>query len=144
METLNGLVVDAGLPRAGGVSECLPSVDLADAHVRPGAPLAGDKGVDAADPVADLGARRITRHVAPNQHDTGKARRRSNIDGRTTRHPGYAVRQRIRKRIEEIVGWLQSVTGRRKSRFRGPDRPEHGLHLALSADNLARMPKLLA
>ena len=82
--------------------------------------------------------------MAQNAYDTGKARRRSNIDGRTTRHPGYAVSQRIRKRIEEIFGWLKTVASWRKSRFRGLDRTEHGLHLALAAYNLARMPKLLA
>jgi hypothetical protein len=64
-------------------------------------------------------------------------------DGRTTRHPGYAVSQRIRKRIEEIFGWLKTVAGWRKSRFRGLGRTEHGFHLALAAYNLTRMPKLL-
>ena len=87
-----------------------------------------------------LRKRRITPHVARNAYDTGKARRRSNIDGRTTRHPGYAVSQRI----EEIFGWLKTVAGWRKSRFSGLDRTEHGFHLALAAYNLTRMPKLLA
>jgi hypothetical protein len=54
------------------------------------------------------------------------------------------VSQRTRKRIEEIFGRLRTVAARRKSRFRGLDRTGHGLHLALAADNLARMPKLLA
>jgi len=144
MENRNGLVVDGRLTRASGVSECLAGIDLADQHVRPGGTLAGDKGFDTADFVAELRERRVTPHVAQNAYDTGKARRRSNIDGRTTRHPGYAVSQRIRKRIEEIFGWLKTVAGWRKSRFRGLDRTEHGLHLALAAYNLARMPKLLA
>ena len=144
MENRNGLVVDGRLTRASGVSECLSAIDLADEHVRPGGTLAGDKGFDTADFVAELRERRITPHVARNAYDTGKARRRSNIDGRTTRHPGYAVSQRIRKRIEEIFGWLKTVAGWRKSRFRGLDRTEHGFHLALAAYNLTRMPKLLA
>jgi len=144
MENRNGLVVDGRLTRASGVSECLSAIDLADEHVRPGGTLAGDKGVDTADVVAELRERRITPHVARNAYDTGKARRRSNIDGRTTRHPGYAASQRIRKRIEEIFGWLKTVAGWRKSRFRGLDRTEHGFHLALAAYNLTRMPKLLA
>jgi transposase len=143
MENRNGLVVDGRLTRASGVSECLSAIDLADQHVRPGGTLAGDKGFDTADFVAELRERRITPHVAQNAYDTGKARRRSNIDGRTTRHPGYAVSQRIRKRIEEIFGWLKTVAGWRKSRFRGLDRTEHGFHLALAAYNLTRMPKLL-
>lgn len=144
MENRNGLVVGGRLTRASGVSECLSAIDLADEHVRPGGTLAGDKGFDTADFVAELRERRITPHVAQNAYDTGKARRRSNIDGRTTRHPGYAVSQRIRKRIEEIFGWLKTVAGWRKARFRGLDRTEHGFHLALAAYNLARMPKLLA
>lgn len=143
MENRNGLVVDARLTRATGVSECLSAIDLADGHIRPGGTLAGDKGFDTSDFVAELRERGITPHVAQNAYDTGKARRRSNIDGRTTRHPGHAVSQRIRKRIEEIFGWLKTVAGWRKSRFRGLDRTEHGFHLALAAYNLARMPKLL-
>jgi hypothetical protein len=51
--------------------------------------------------------------------------------------------QKIRKRIEEIFGWLKTVAAWRKSRFRGLDRTAHGFHLALAADNLARMPELL-
>lgn len=104
----------------------------------------GDKGFDTADFVAELRERRIIPHVARNAYDAGKARRRSNIDGRTTRHPGYAVSQRVRKRIEEIFGGLKTVAVWRKSRFRGLDRTEHGFHLALAACNLTRMPKLIA
>lgn len=144
MENRNGLVVDGRLTRASGVSECMAGVDLAEAHIPPGGTLAGDKGFDTADFVAELRERRITPHVAQNAYDTGKARRRSKIDGRTTRHPGYAVSQRVRKRIEEIFGWLKTVAGWRKSRFRGLDRTEHGFNLALAAYNLTRMPKLIA
>lgn len=60
---------------------------------------------------------------------------------RTTRRPGYARSQRVRKRIEEISGWLQAVAGWRKSRFRGRDRTEWGFPLALAAYNLTRMPE---
>lgn len=144
MENRNGLVVDGRLTRASGVSECLAAIDLADEHVHPGGTLAGDKGFDTADFVAELRERRITPHVAQNAYDTGKARRRSNIDGRTTRHAGYAVSQRVRKRIEEVFGWLKTVAGWRKPRFRGLDRTEHGFHIALAAYDLAIMPKLLA
>lgn len=143
MENRNGLVVDGRLTRASGVSECLAAIDLADAHIHQGGTLAGDKGFDTADFVAELRDRRITPHVAQNAYDTGKARRRSNIDGRTTRHAGYAASQKCRKRIEEIFGWLKTVAAWRKSRFRGLERTALGFHLALAADNLARMPKLL-
>lgn len=144
MENRNGLVVDGRLTRASGVSECLAAIDLADQHIGRGGTLAGDKGFDTADVVAELRERRITPHVAQNAYDTGKARRRSNIDGRTTRHAGYAASQKCRKRIEEIFGWLKTVGAWRKSRFRGLERTAHGFHLALAAYNLARMPKLLA
>lgn len=144
MENRSGLVVDGRLTRAAGVSECMAGVNLADAHIPPGGTLAGDKGFDTADFVAELRERGITPHVAQNAYDTGKARRRSSIDGRTTRHPGYVVSQRVRKRIEEIFGWLKTVAGWRKSRFRGLDRTEHGFHLALAAYNLTRMPKIIA
>lgn len=144
MENRNGLVVDGRLTRASGVSEGLAGIDLADQHIRPGATLAGDKGFDTADFVGELRERRITPHVAQNRYDTGKARRRSNIDGRTMRHAGYALSQKARKRIEEIFGWLKTIAGWRKSRFRGLDRTEWGFTLALAAYNLTRMPKLLA
>lgn len=144
MENRNGLIVDGRLTRASGVSEGLAGIDLADEHIRPGGTLGGDKGFDTADFVGELRERRITPHVARNHYDTGKARRRSNIDGRTTRHAGYALSQKARKRIEEIFGWLKTIGGWRKSRFRGLDRTEWGFTLALAAYNLTRMPKLLA
>jgi hypothetical protein len=144
MENRIGLVVDGRLTRALGVSECLSAIDLADAHIPQGGTLAGDKGFDTADFVAELRDRRITPHVAQNAYDTGKAKRRSNIDVRTTRHAGYAASQKCRKRIEEIFGWLKTVAAWRKSRFRGFERTDHGFPLALAAYNLARMPKLLA
>lgn len=143
MENRNGLVAGGRLTRASGVSERMAGIDLADAHIPRGGTLAGDKGFDTADFAAELRERRITPHVAQNQCDTGIARRRSNIDGRTTRHAGYARSQRARKRIEEIFGWLKTVAGWRKSRFRGRDRTEWAFTLALAAHNLTRMPKLL-
>jgi hypothetical protein len=79
-------------------------------------------GFDTADVVAELKERRITPHVAQNACDTGKAERRSTIDGRTTRHAGDAASQQCRKRIEEVFGWLETVAGWRKSRFRGQER----------------------
>ena len=75
--------------------------------------------------------------------EVSQCQRRSNIDGRTTRHAGYTASQKCRKRIEEIFGWLKTVAAWRKSRFRGLDRTAHGFHIALAAYNLARMPKLL-
>ena len=80
--------------------------------------LGGDKGYDTRDCVADLRRRRVTPHVAQNTKGRSSA-----IDGRTTRHPGYALSQRIRKRVEEIFGWMKTVGGFRRTRYRGLDRP---------------------
>jgi len=91
LENRNVLVVGGRLTRASGVAECLSGIDLADKHIPERGTLAGDKGFDTADFVAELRKRGITPHVAQNQYDIGKARRRSNIDGRTTRHPGCPV-----------------------------------------------------
>jgi hypothetical protein len=66
----------------------------------------------------------------------------SAVDGRTTRHPGYAASLRARKRIEEAFGWIKTVAGQRKTRFRGVDRV--GFAFAAAAYNLIRIPKLLA
>ena len=78
-------------------------------------------------------------HVA--RHSSG---RRSAIDQRTTRHPGYATSQRSRKRIEEAFGWIKTVAGLRKTRFCGLARVDLAFTFAAAAYNLVRLPKLLA
>ena len=70
--------------------------------------------------------------------------RRSAIDRRTTRHPGYVTSQRVRKRIEEAFGWIKSVAGLRQTRFRGRDRVDLAFTFAAAAYNLVRLPRLLA
>jgi len=82
---------------------------------------------------------KVTPHVA--QNDT---RRRSAIDGRTTRHGGYAISQRIRKRIEEAFGWIKSIAGQDKTSSRGLDRVGFAFTFAAAAYNLVRLPRLLA
>ena len=67
----------------------------------------------------------------------------SALDGRTTRHAGYAASLRIRKRIEEAFGWIKTIAGQRKTRFRGVDRVGWTFTLAAAAYNLIRLPKLL-
>ncbi|MDA0353683.1 MAG: transposase [Chloroflexi bacterium] len=89
--------------------------------------------------VADLRQRRITPHVARNDR-----RRRSAIDGRTTRHPGYAVSQRRRKRVEEVFGWAKTVGGLRKLRYIGQARNALCATLTAAAYNLVRMARLEA
>jgi IS5 family transposase len=101
--------------------------------------LGADKAYDAAEHVARLRAIGVTPHVA--QHNSG---RRSAIDGRTTRHAGYRISQRLRKRIEEPFGWIKSVAGLRKTRHRGLARVGWMFTLTAAASNLVRLPKLLA
>ena len=79
--------------------------------------VGADKAYDTKDFVADLRSREATPHVTQNDKV-----RRSAIDGRTTRHPGYAISQRKRKRIEEVFGWIKSSAGLRKTRHCGTAR----------------------
>jgi len=101
--------------------------------------LAGDKGYDTKDCVADLRQRKVAPHVTRNTSG-----RRSAIDGRTTRHVGYAVSQRIRKRVEEIFGWMKTVGGFRRTRYRGLERTQLAGYLVATAYNLVRMVRLVS
>ena len=74
--------------------------------------LGADRGYDTRDSVKDIRARWVTPHVA-------QKKKHSAIDGRTTRHAGYAVSLRIRKRVEEVFGWMKTVGGLRRTRYRG-------------------------
>jgi hypothetical protein len=98
-----------------------------------------DNGYNTRDFIAELRECGATPHVAQN-----KSGRRSAIDGRTTRHPGYAISLRIRKRIEEVFGWSKSSARQGKTRFRGPPRLRFAFTLTVAAYNLVRLPKLLA
>lgn len=100
--------------------------------------MGGDKGFDTQDFVAEMREISVTLHVA--QNDRG---RRSAIDARTTRHPGYALSLRIRKRIEEAFGWAKTVGGLRKARHRGLPEIDWQFVFAMAAYNLVRLPKLL-
>ena len=142
MENRNGLAVDADLTRAAGSDERLAALARAENLPAGRKTLGADKGYDTHDFVMELRELGITPHVAQNAYDTGTARRRSAIDGRTTRHTGYALSQNKRKRIEEIFGWLKTVGGLRQTKFRGLDRVRMAFTFALAAYNLVRMPKL--
>lgn len=98
----------------------------------------GDKNYDTHQFVQDLRAVQVTPHVA--QHTTNRA---SAIDGRTTRHPGYAVSQQKRKRVEEIFGWLKTVGLLRKVKLRGVPRVSWLFTFAATAYNLVRMRTLV-
>ena len=114
MENRNGLIVDARLTEANGTAERTTALDMIDDNAKPGSTVGGDKNYDTADFVAGCRERRCTPHVA--QNDTNRC---SAIDGRTTRHPGYAISMTKRKRIEEPFGWMKTVGGLRKTRHCG-------------------------
>lgn len=141
MENRNGLLVDLRVEPATGYGERIGALAMLDGHLpdRPGLTLGADAGYDTADFVAALRERAVTPHIAP----TRDHRRRSAVDGRTTRHAGYEVSQRIRKRVEEIFGWTKTVGCFRKTRFRGQARTQLAAHLVAAAYNLLRMAKLM-
>jgi Transposase DDE domain len=141
MENRNGLIVGAVTTRASGHAERLAALALIEPHAERPQPmtLGADKGYDTGDFVMELRDKAVTPHIAQNA-----SARRSAIDGRTTRHPGYAVSQRIRKRVEEAFGWDKTVAGLRKMRHRGLPKVGWQFTLAMAAYDLVRLPKLLA
>ncbi len=140
MENRSGLLVGACLARADGHAERVAALALIEPHADRARPitLGSDKGYDTEDFVNELRSMRVTPHVA--QNTSG---RRSAIDGRTTRHAGYRVSQRIRKRIEEAFGWIKTVAGQEKTRFRGVERVGLSFTFAAAAYNLVCLPRLL-
>jgi hypothetical protein len=141
MENRSGLLVDGCVTPANGHAERVAALHMIEPRAdRPRAiTLGADKGYDAEDFVNELRSMSVTPHVAQNTRG-----RRSAIDGRTTRHTGYATSQRIRKRIEEAFGWIKTVAGQDKTRFRGTARVDFAFTFAGAAYNLVRLPKLLA
>ena len=150
MENRNALIVDAALTRAGGKAEREAALAMLDRRPSSAgdAPrritLAGDKAYDVRAFIEDLRARKVTPHIAidGNVRVTGKPRKTA-IDKRTTRHPGYAVSQRVRKRIEEGFGWIKTTGNLAKTRHRGLKRVGWAFTLTAAAYNLVRIPKIL-
>lgn len=139
MENRSGLVVGAVVTHADGFGERAAALAMLDAI--PGkAPrtLGADKAYDTNDFVAACRERAVTPHVAANDN-----RRSSAIDGRTTRHGGYAVSQVIRKRIEEHFGWGKTVGRIRQTVYRGIGRVDQHFKLTMTASNLVRMARIL-
>ena len=146
MENRNALIVDVALTHATGTAERDMALVMLDR--RAGGrriTLGADKAYDVDGFVEALRARKITPHIAIDGHlsKTGKPRK-TRIDGRTTCHPGYAVSQILRKRIEEGFGWIKTTGGLAKTRHRGLDRVGWMFTLEAAAYNLVRLPKLLA
>ena len=100
--------------------------------------LGADKGYDTAAFVAACPALKVTPHIARNESRAGG----SALDRRTARHAGYAVSQRVRKRVKEIFGWMKTVGGLRKTRYRGLDRTQLHAYWVAAAYNLLRIARL--
>ena len=135
MENRNGLAVDGLVTQATGTCEREAALEMIEEI--PGnnrATVAADKAYDARDFVKKCRANNVIPHVAQ--------KKSSAIDGRTTRHEGYAVSLRKRKRIEEIFGWLKTVGCLRKTRYRGVRRVQWIFTFAIAAYNLVRMRNL--
>jgi len=145
MENRNGLAVGVMVTQASGTAERDAALELVAPHARARRiTLGADKAYDVTAFVDDLRALNVTPHMAIQDHrtKTGK-RRKTRIDGRTTRHHGYQTSQRIRKRIEEVFGWTKVQAGQAKSKFIGRRRVEASFTLAVAAFNLMRLPRLL-
>ena len=140
MENRNGLIVQGDLTKADGHGERKAALDMVHRH-SPGSTrrltLGADKGYDAGEFVRDLRQACVTPHVAQKS-------RYSAIDARTTRHAGYAPSQKHRKKIEEAFGWAKTVGGMAQTMYRGAERVRSRFILTMAANNLARLPRLLA
>jgi transposase len=136
MENRHGLVVALTVTPATGRAEREAALEMLDTAV-PGTrriTLAADKAYDTREFIAECRDRRVTPHIARQQHST--------IDGRTVRHSGYVLSQKVRKRVEEIWGWMKTIGGFRKTRFRGRPRTQLAAEFIASAYNLLRIAKL--
>ena len=137
MENRTGLVVDVTVTRATGTAERYTALDMIEKI--PGSrriTVGADKGYDTRDFVTACREMNVTPHVA--------RRKWSIVDKRTTRHDGYQISQRVRKRIEEIFGWIKTVGGGRKLRYKGVARNQLWAELTAAAYNLVRIAKLAA
>ena len=140
MENRNGLLVDFRIQHATGTAERQVALEMLDDELPGGRRItvAGDKGYDTAGFVEGCREINVVPHVAQNI----SGNRGSAIDGRTTRHSGYRISQRIRKRVEEIFGWAKTVACFRKTRFKGKERTQFAGYMVGAAYNLLRIAKL--
>ncbi len=138
IDNRHGLATNACVTIASGTAEREAAVQMAgEIPGRGRVTLAADKGYDTRDCIRKLRDRNITPHVA--QNDTN---RRSAIDRRTTRHPGYTVSQKKRKLVEQMFGWAKTVGLMRKTRHRGTQRVDWMFIFTAAAFNLVRMRNL--
>jgi transposase len=141
MENRHGLILDVHVSQATGTAERDAALVMLDRRRSAGrrATLGADKGYDTRAFVRALRAREVTPHVT--QNTSG---RRSAIDGRTTRHAGYAVSQRVRKRVEECFGWIKTTGNGRKLRYIGLAKNQLWATFTAAAYNLVRMANIAA
>lgn len=135
MENRSRLIVDLRISEANGYAERETALEMLDRSAPGAETLGADAGYNTREFVADCRARGVTPHVA------GK-KKYSAVDRRTTRHRSYGTSQRIRREIERFFGWLKTIAGLRKSRFRGRERNEFYALMAGAAYNLIRVGKL--
>ena len=141
MENRNGLIVKTRMTKATGTAECTAALEMAEeVSGERRVTLGGDKGYDQKKLVEALRVENVTPHVAQNAERRGG----SAIDERTTRHEGYQISQRKRKRVEEIFGWMKTIGLMRKLRHRGEERVEWMFTFTAAAYNLVRARNLLA
>jgi hypothetical protein len=145
MENRNGLAVDATLTCATGTAEREAALVILDRRERSGRiTLGADKAFDVTDFVEDLRERKVTPHVAINGRISKHGViRKTAVDRRTTRHAGYGISQILRKRIEEVFGWIKAQAGFAQVKVRGRAKAEAVFTFAIAAYNLIRLPKLL-
>jgi IS5 family transposase len=140
MENRNTILIDFQVEPADGTAERRAAPAIADERL-PGCrriTLGADRSYDTRDFVAGCRALNITAHVAQNQaRPAGSA-----LDARTVRHRGYALSQSMRKRVEEAFGWMKTVGGLRRTRYRGLARVQMHAYLVAAAYNLIRIAKL--
>ena len=139
MENRSGLIVHGDLTQADSHAERRAALDMIHRHSSGSTrrlPLGADKGYDAGGFISDLRQACVTPHVA-------QKARYSAIDGRTTRHEGYALSQTHRKKIEEAFGWAKTIGGMAQTMYRGIERVRSRFILTMVANNLARLPRLL-
>lgn len=143
MENRHGLIVDGMATTADGHAERDAALLMLQKHAHPSRTdrtLGADKLFDTRDFVDVTRQLGYTPHVSQNVKRTGG----SAIDRRTTRHPGYAISQACRPRIERVFGWLKPLAGLRKVKLRGLDKVDSLFVFACAAFNLRRLPRLIA
>ena len=139
MENRNGLAVNARVTKASGTAERQAAIDmLGDLPGKSRVTVGGDKAYDTKEFVSETRGLNVTPHVAQNTKNRASA-----IDDRTTRHAGYPISQRKRKRVEEIFGWLKTVGFLRKTRHRGTDRVGWMFTFGVAVYNLVRMRNMM-